>query len=49
MKATLDDVVPPLLGEIFNFRVDRVEAMETLKSGRTVGKVVLENSDNPHQ
>lgn len=41
--ASLDGVTPPLIGEKFNFRTETIEALERLKGGQTVGKVVLEN------
>mmetsp|Transcript_10399 Transcript_10399/g.15663 ORF Transcript_10399/g.15663 Transcript_10399/m.15663 type:complete len:611 (-) Transcript_10399:2555-4387(-) len=46
----LDNIIPPIIGEAFDFRTKAVEALERLKGGKTVGKVVLENDDNPfHQ
>ena len=40
---SLDGVTPPLIGETFDFRTEAVDALEKLKSGTTVGKVVLVN------
>jgi NADPH:quinone reductase-like Zn-dependent oxidoreductase len=42
----LDNVEPPVIGETFDFRTQSVEALERLKGGKTVGKIVLDNSDN---
>ncbi|KAL3898773.1 MAG: hypothetical protein SGARI_006600, partial [Bacillariaceae sp.] len=39
-------VTPPIVGNIFNFKTETVQAMEHLKSGQTFGKVVLDNSQN---
>ena len=39
----LDSVTPPLIGETFDFQTQAIDAMEALKSGKTVGKVVLVN------
>jgi NADPH:quinone reductase-like Zn-dependent oxidoreductase len=44
--ASLEHVTPPVVGKVFNFRSETIEAMEYLKSGRSVGKVVLDNSQN---
>jgi NADPH:quinone reductase-like Zn-dependent oxidoreductase len=43
---TLDLVSPPLIGDTFDFRNEAVDAMEKLKGGKTVGKVVLINNSN---
>ena len=40
----LDGVTPPVIGSVFDFREEAVTALEYLKGGSTVGKVVLENS-----
>jgi len=45
----LDNVTPPMIGNVFDFRMEAVNAMEKLKGGSTVGKVVLDNSNNPCQ
>ena len=42
---SLDLVTPPFIGETFDFRTQAVDAMEKLKSGKTVGTVVLINDD----
>jgi hypothetical protein len=42
----LDNVEPPVIGETFDFRTQSIEALERLKGGKTVGKIVLDNSDN---
>lgn len=42
--ASLDSVTPPIVGETFDFRTGTVEALERLKSGTTVGKVVLKTT-----
>ncbi len=46
-EMTMELVLPPIIGETFDFRTEAVDAMEMLKSGKTVGKVVLDNSNNP--
>ena len=43
----LDNIVPPVIGDSFDFRTQAIEAMERLKGGKTVGKVVLDNCENP--
>jgi NADPH:quinone reductase-like Zn-dependent oxidoreductase len=43
----LDSVTPPVVGDVFDFRTEGIVALERLKSGETVGKVVLDNSNNP--
>lgn len=48
MPLCLDSVTPPLIGETFDFHTQGVDAMESLKSGKTVGKVVLVNK-NPRK
>ena len=45
----LDNVQPPVIGNMFDFRTQAVDALERLKSGQTIGKVVLENPHNPLQ
>ena len=45
----LDSIIPPVIGETFEFRTQAVDAMEMLKGGNTVGKVVLDNNENPCQ
>jgi NADPH:quinone reductase-like Zn-dependent oxidoreductase len=45
--ASLDSVTAPLIGNVFDFRTQAISAMEMLKGGTTVGKVVLDNSKNP--
>mmetsp|Transcript_32883 Transcript_32883/g.77630 ORF Transcript_32883/g.77630 Transcript_32883/m.77630 type:complete len:288 (+) Transcript_32883:1329-2192(+) len=42
---SLNSVTPPVIGEQFDFRTQAVDAMEKLKGGKTVGKVVLINDD----
>lgn len=42
----LEKVTPPVIGEVFDFKTQAVTAMEKLKSGKTVGKIVLSNADN---
>jgi NADPH:quinone reductase-like Zn-dependent oxidoreductase len=44
----LSGVTPPVIGNVFDFRTEAIAAMECLKSGKTVGKVVLDNSNNPN-
>ncbi len=46
-EITMELVKPPTIGESFDFRTEAVEAMKILKGGNTVGKVVLDNSNNP--
>jgi hypothetical protein len=46
MLAPLDTVLPPVLGGTFNFRTQGIQALERLKSGKTVGKIVLDNEEN---
>jgi hypothetical protein len=41
----LDAVTPPVIGEMFDFRTQTVEALERLKSGGTVGKIVPVNAE----
>ena len=43
----LDPVTPPVIGESFDFQKETIAAMECLKGGGTVGKVVLDNVENP--
>mmetsp|Transcript_9245 Transcript_9245/g.13693 ORF Transcript_9245/g.13693 Transcript_9245/m.13693 type:complete len:518 (-) Transcript_9245:84-1637(-) len=50
----MEQVNPPLVGSVFPFRVvdgvgggGAVDALKALRSGNTVGKVVLDNNDNP--
>jgi alcohol dehydrogenase len=43
LLLSLEKVTPPLIGETFDFRTQAVDALEALKSGKTVGKVVLVN------
>jgi NADPH:quinone reductase-like Zn-dependent oxidoreductase len=38
---SLDSVTPPIIGETFDFRTGTIDALEKLKGGTTVGKVVL--------
>ena len=45
----LDNMQPPVIGNMFDFRTQAVDALERLKSGQTIGKVVLENPHNPLQ
>jgi len=40
-------VTPPVVGHVFEFDTQAVEALQTLRSGKTVGKVVLTNPNNP--
>lgn len=47
VEVPLDAVIPPVVGGTFDFRTEAVEAMEMLKGGSTVGKVVLNNDQNP--
>ena len=42
----LDPVTPPVIGDVFDFRTKTIEALERLKSGKTVGKIVLDNALN---
>ena len=39
----LDTVTPPIIGDVFDFRTETIQALERLKSGATIGKVVLDN------
>ncbi len=41
--VSLNTVTPPMIGEIFPFRTGAIEALKRLKSGNTVGKVILDN------
>lgn len=43
----LDKVKPPVVGDTFDFRTQAIDALERLKTGKTVGKVVLYNTNNP--
>jgi len=43
LLRSLEKVTPPLIGETFDFHTQAVDALEALKSGKTVGKVVLVN------
>jgi hypothetical protein len=45
-SAGLSFVTPPVVGEVFDFRNETIDAMECLKSGQTYGKVVLSNEHN---
>ena len=42
----LSHVTPPVIGCVHDFN-GAIEALTALRSGTTVGKVVLSNSDNP--
>ena len=42
----LENVTKPVIGKVFDFRTETVLAMEVLKSGKTTGKIVLENGNN---
>ena len=44
---SLDSVTPPVVGRIFSFDNEAVDALTALRSGTTVGKVVLSNPNNP--
>lgn len=50
-KESFDDVMarvtPPLIGSTFSFDGGAVDALKSLRSGKTVGKVVLTNENNP--
>ena len=50
-KNSFDDmmarVTPPLIGSTFSFDGGAVNALTALRSGKTVGKVVLTNENNP--
>ena len=50
-KESFDDmmarVTPPLIGSTFSFDGGAVNALTALRSGKTVGKVVLTNENNP--
>ena len=46
-EMTMELISPPTIGEVFDFRTEAVDAMEKLKGGTTVGKIVLDNSNNP--
>ncbi|KAG7339528.1 alcohol dehydrogenase [Nitzschia inconspicua] len=39
-------VTPPIVGQTFDFRTETIQALVTLKSGKTIGKIVLDNSQN---
>ena len=43
----LDSVTPPVVGSVFSFDNQAVDALTALRSGTTVGKVVLTNPNNP--
>jgi len=45
-RVSLELVTPPVIGERFDFRTQGIDAMEKLKSGKTVGKVVLVNDND---
>lgn len=40
-------VTPPLIGSTFSFDGGAIHALKALRSGKTVGKVVLTNENNP--
>jgi NADPH:quinone reductase-like Zn-dependent oxidoreductase len=46
VEADLALVNPPVVGEIFDFRTETIQALQTLKGGKTIGKLVLDNSQN---
>lgn len=50
-KESFDDmmarVTPPLIGSSFSFEGGAINALKALRSGKTVGKVVLTNENNP--
>ena len=50
-KESFDDIMarvtPPLIGSTFSFDGGAVNALTALRSGKTVGKVVLTNENNP--
>jgi alcohol dehydrogenase len=43
----LESVTPPVVGNVFNFDNGAIDALTALRSGKTVGKVVLSNKNNP--
>ena len=45
IPLSLENVIPPTIGATFDFQTQAIDAMERLKSGSTVGKVVLVNED----
>ena len=44
---SLEAVTPPVVGHVFGFDNEAVDALTALRSGATVGKVVLSNPNNP--
>lgn len=43
----LESVTPPVVGNVYNFDHGAVDALIALRSGKTSGKVVLSNKNNP--
>lgn len=43
-----DEMTPAVVGKTFEYDTDAVEALQALRSGTTVGKVVLSNANNPN-
>jgi hypothetical protein len=44
---SLESVTPPVVGHVFGFDNEAVDALTALRSGATVAKVVLSNPNNP--
>jgi alcohol dehydrogenase len=45
--CALESVTPPVVGNVYNFDNGAIDALTALRSGKTVGKVVLSNKNNP--
>jgi len=43
----LANVTRPVIGRVFDFATETIHAMEYFKGGQTVGKIVLDNANNP--
>jgi alcohol dehydrogenase len=43
----LESVTPPVVENVYNFDHEAIDALSALRSGKTVGKVVLSNQNNP--
>lgn len=46
-EDSLESVTPPVVGSVFSFDDGAIDALNALRSGTTVGKVVLSNPNNP--
>lgn len=43
----LESVTPPVVGRVYSFDTGAIDALTALRSGSTVGKVILSNPNNP--